>query len=328
MVGANDVIHVWQRCHGCGAQPIVGPCFECQTCPSGPDNALCNRCYGSLEARALTHPASESYAALLGIAIDRPHDFKRVEGSAAHDCASWLTVRHPAAAAPVIADGFIVRPEFCVGRESFMGSYAFAIGPAPTLLLTALHILSHLSMSKRIDCSPRNDSYSGRELPAMVTKVNLYDVFHPNWMATDLGYADKMLVLPNARLGDDEPFSQRDIAAFRPHPSARLTPTRLAKRPPRVGDPVWLALRPEPGARERAAACVVVEQTDQTLIFRYAASHASEAHTSGAPLVDIEGEVVGINIGRGRFEGAHFGHANHVASIRRHLEAVQPSSFT
>src|SRR5919201_3732442 len=40
----SELIHIWYRCHNCGMQPIVGQRFECQTCPSGPDNDLCEKC--------------------------------------------------------------------------------------------------------------------------------------------------------------------------------------------------------------------------------------------------------------------------------------------
>jgi S1-C subfamily serine protease len=46
-------------------------------------------------------------------------------------------------------------------------------------------------------------------------------------------------------------------------------------------------------------------------------------YSSGAPILDEDGCVVGINTGLGRFEGREFGHANPVSSIRAHLaEAI------
>ena len=46
----------------------------------------------------------------------------------------------------------------------------------------------------------------------------------------------------------------------------------------------------------------------------------------GLTLLDKNGEVVGINVGAGRFKGERFGHANHVENIRRHLSTCKDIS--
>src|SRR5262249_42176828 len=143
------------------------------------------------------------------------HELKPFAGQPLVGCSSWLAVpAPPSKPAPAVADGFVVRPEFYMGRPSFFGTYAFTVATKPTLMLTALQTMSALVQSAGVDCSGGNASYSGRELPALVTRVSLYDVFARNWMITDLGSAGAMLRLPNARIGDEEPFSYRDIAAF------------------------------------------------------------------------------------------------------------------
>jgi hypothetical protein len=131
-----------------------------------------------------------------------------------------------------------------------------------------------------------------------------------------------MLTLPGARVGDEEPFSQRDIAAFRTE-SSSLFRAKLADRPPAVGEPIWLVVRRGQGTTERTIEAVVVELTDRTLVFRFMASEPLPSYTSGAPLVNFIGEVVGINIGSGFVDGYRFGHGNHVASIRRHLDLTK-----
>jgi Trypsin-like peptidase domain len=181
--------------------------------------------------------------------------------------------------------------------------------------------MSSLLQDKGIDASANNHSYSGHELPRIVTGVNLYDVFASNWMAALLGRAVSMLPLPNARIKDEEPCSQRDIAAFVVDSTARISPAPLADCRPGVGEPIWLVAKPESGQQQRTIAATVVEQTDTTFIFRYLdATAAMPRFTSGAPLVNRAGEVVAINVGFGTLDGRRFGHGNHVASIRRHLE--------
>lgn len=315
-----EQVHVWKRCHACNASPITGPRFECQTCPDGPDNDLCERCYSAHIEGRVKHPMPGSLAALAGLHADRQHQFIRCPGVSRLGCLPWLEVSGGRATASRIPDHFAVRPEFRVGRESFIGSYGFVVAGRPPILLTCLHVLGSLIQEQRIDASANNHAYTGHELPRVVTGVNLYDVFAPHWMAAPLGRALSMLALPNARIKDEEPFSQRDIAAFVVDSAARVSPAPLADRLPGVGEPVWLVVKPEGGQQQRTIAATVVEQTEATFIFRFLDDTAAMPRfTSGAPLVNRAGEVVAINVGFGTFEGRCFGHGNHADSIRRHL---------
>jgi hypothetical protein len=314
---ATELIHVWNRCHACGAEPIVGLRFQCQTCPLGPDSDLCEACHRGFEQGRVRHPAPENREAPRG-----PHVFRAYEGVPREQVSHWLAVPWVAAPAPAVLDHCVVRPEFRCGRESVFGSYGFVVadenGGAP-LLLTALHVLDEVCKAKRIDCSTANAAYSGRELPQHITGVQLYDVYALQWMLAELGPAGPMLVLPDARICPVEPNSHRDIAAFRVAPSTPVRPLRLADVPPAVGEPVWLAVNVGRGARERTIPAVVVESTERTFVFRYAGQAAMPPFTSGAPLLNRKGEAVGINAGCGLLDGHRLGHGNNVASIRRHL---------
>ena len=186
-------------------------------------------------------------------------------------------------------------------------------------MLTALHVLDELAKFNGVDCTDSNLAYTGRELPSLVTSVQLYDLFAPKWMLAELGTAGDMLPLPDARIGAIEPYSQRDVAAFRVAPSASIHPLRLAAALPAKGEPIWLAVNRGGGLRERTIQAIAVEITGQTLIFRFAAGATMPPHTSGAPLLNRAGDVVGINVGCGMLEGNLLGHGAHVSSMRRHL---------
>lgn len=312
-------IHVWSHCHACGMQPIVGRRFGCQTCPRGPDTDLCERCHDAWHLGLIRHPPSQHRMAHASTAR---HAFRLCEGQPAGHYLPWLEVPFAAAASPAIPQGFVVRPEFRSKNESCFGPYAFALRlkpGGPSLVLTALHVMDEFARSNGIDCSFANPAYSGRELPRLLTRAVFYDVFAPQWPLAELGTAGQMLVLPDARLGEEEPRAQRDLAAFLADPGAKLSPGRLAERPPPVGQSIWLAVPAKRGSPARTVAGVVVEQTDQTLIFRYAPGLDIPRGTSGAPLVDRAGHVVGINIGGGFVDGRGLGHACHVGSIRRLL---------
>jgi hypothetical protein len=314
----DALVHIWNRCHGCGAAPIVGLRFTCQICPAGADNDLCATCYHLFEQGQLKHPPPEAREAPAG-----PHVFRSFEGIEREKAAPWLTVPWCAAPAPAVPDRFVLRPEFRSGRESFFGSYAFVVaaedGGVP-LVLTALHVLDELAKFRGIDCSEGNAAYSGRELPHELTGVQLYDPFAANWILSELGAAGEMLTLPHARNCTAEPYSQRDVAAFRALPASKFEPLRLARALPVVGDPVWLAVNLGRGVTERTGAAVVAEITDDTFVFRYAKPMALPPYTSGAPLLNRAGEVVGVNAGGGTLDGYRIGHGAHVASLRRHFD--------
>ena len=288
------------------------------SCPAGPDNDLCEACYRAFERGRVEHPAPGSYAKRTGRV---GHAFRVREGASPDRYKPWLAVPRPDARGASVPDRFVVRPEFCAGRESFFGPYAFVVdsedGGQP-LVLTALHVMDDLIKSVGPDCTVQNLSYTGEELPGVVTEVRLYDVFAENWMVAELGSARSMLVLPEARVGEEEPLSDRDVAAFRVSQSARVTVGRLAAETPRPGDPVWLVSR-RPASNLRTIGAVVVETTDRTFILRFANPEEIAPYSSGAPLLDQKGAVVGINVGSGWFCGQRFGHGNHARSIRRHL---------
>ncbi len=186
-------------------------------------------------------------------------------------------------------------------------------------MLTALHVLDELAKFRGVDCSDGNMAYTGRELPYQVTGVRLYDPFSLNWMLAEVGTAGDMLPLPNARIAAVEPFSQRDIAAFRIVSSTSFHPLQLAAVPPIVGEPIWLAANRGRGVRERTIPAVVVEITKETQLFRFATQATMPPHTSGAPLLNRLGEVVGINVGGGMLDEYRLGHGSHVGSMRHHL---------
>ena len=315
--GDADLVHIWNHCHACGLAPITGWRFSCQTCPAGAHNDLCEVCYSKFEQGQLKHPPPEAREAPPG-----RHVFRRFEGTERRQVAPWLAVPWCNAPAPMVPDRFVVRPEFRSGRESFFGSYAFVAaaedGGTP-LIVTALHVLDELAKFRRVDCSEENPSYSGRELPDQVTVVQLYDPYAANWVLSELGSANEMLHLVHARIGAVEPYSQRDVAAFRTLPSSNFHPLRLASALPAAGEPVWLAANPGRGIRERTIQAIAVEITDETFVFRFAKAVTLPPYTSGAPLLNHSGEVIGVNVGGGTLDGYSLGHAAHAVSLRRHF---------
>jgi len=265
------------------------------------------------------HPSANSPADGLTLGA---HEFDAHEGKNPDQYDLWSKVSDTRCAPPAsLPPRFLVRPELRNGADSYFVSHAFVVrsenGSEP-IILTALHTLDELIKRKGIDCTEDNRAYTGHELPRHIEAVQLYDLAARNWMIAELGAAGNMLVLPGARIGGEEPYSQRDIAAFRAGPCRSLTPIGLAGADPVVGEPISLVARGIGGTKPDQFPAVVVELTESTMIFRFQGQELPP-HTSGAPLMNSYGDVVGINVGGGSFGGRLFGHANQVTSIRRHL---------
>lgn len=323
-----SMVHLWNHCHNCNAAPIVGSRYECTECPTGPDNDLCASCFRLFEQGKIAHPAENTPNAALFQGKDTSgHIFNVHEGRPADGFADWLKVGQPTAFCPPLRHPFVVRPIFNGGGDAAIGSYAFAAsvekdGCQYPLLFTALHVMDHLIKLAGIDCTDGNAGYTGAELPSLVTGVNLFDVFAANWMMAPLGTAGPMLTLPDARLGDEEPESYRDIAAFRLHSDAldHLRPLPLARQAPGIGEPVWLITLLPGQTGQQSLQAVVVESTGKILVFKYADPDKRPQYASGSPLVNRSGEIAGILVGGGQLEDQRLGHACHAGNIKNHLE--------
>src|SRR6185437_1242565 len=299
MSGGKEV-HIWHACHHCGQSPISGPRYHCETCRMGPESDLCTACYTAYARGRVPHPvANDPFKTAR-------HHFVAVPGKSAELFLSWLEPSPPAVVPPKVTAGSLVRPEFIYGKASSFGSYASVVQVGPrTLVLTALHVLDEVAKNNGVDTAVENTGYTGKELPRVITEVNLYDALQEKWMFHVLGTAGEMLVLPNARSNVEEPFAHRDIAAFIANGTANVKGIRLAEATPGVGEAVWLAARFEGGAQLRAA--VVVDKTELSFVFRYLDKPRGPKYTSGAPILDVNGEVVAINVGGGCLEDQHLG---------------------
>ncbi len=299
--------------------PILGSRFHCLTCGSSPDCDLCSGCYADYRAGRITHPLNPPSARAAA-----SHQFRVISGTPASRYSGWLkhNDRSPALPPPV-ATGLVVRPEFRFASTSAFGGHGVVIRfRSQCLLLTALHVMDDVCRSCGIDAGAHNPHYRPEELPSLITSVRLYDVLRPRWMLHPLGEAGKMLVLAHARTADEEPFSSRDIAAFRIDAAGQLAPGRLAETEPQPGDPVWLVVAMPDGRRARRARVIERSTSPDSFIFRYDDAEEMPKYTSGSALLDKHGSVVGINIGLGKLDGREFGHANPLASIRAHLEGA------
>lgn len=307
-------IHMWHSCNSCNAKPIVGVRYECQNCVAGPERDLCGECYqqflqGSLEHSVTTNVSGE------------PPKFQCREGRDSNEFADWLKIPIKNTLAPLIRDKFVIRPEFCVGYNSFFGSYGFIVKTEiGAVMLTALHVMDELIKTNNIDATLSNKSYTGKEIPSLIDKVNMYDVSQERWMFHELGVCEAMLTLPEARLGAEEPNSALDISGFKVNNDHLFNPSSLASTTPSIGDTVWVGIKTSDSPQPLKA--VVVNVSQNGMVYRYQSEQTRIQYSSGLPILNNEGEVVAINVGVGHYEGFKFGHGNPVQSINKHLSST------
>lgn len=233
----------------------------------------------------------------------------------------WLVLSSVALAqtAPTVAPCSVLEPRFTVDGKSVAAGKMFALKVGEkTLLLTAHHLLGP---NGGLPAQLGPD-----EVVAKVASVGLTDASDGK---TSCGRSVKALKVAGAApmAGGD---ASTDLAVFVPAPvetkdrltTTALAPLALAAAAPKVGDPVWLASRVQ-GREGMAWAAKVVEVQANALYLEYADKELDLTATSGAPILDAKGAVVGLNLGGGKMDdGALIGAASPVGALKSRVETA------
>lgn len=217
--------------------------------------------------------------------------------------------------APEIAAGSVLRPVFTLADgKTFEAGTAFAADLAgETVVLTAHHLFGPVGgLPVQIGAD---------ELTGAVKRARFVDA----WSKEKVGTDTTPVRVPGAHVMAQDAVG--DLALFRlPASFDRISSgtqvpfhaLTLAAADPKLGDPVWLAASVI-GSDARLHAAKVVEVKPTFLFIEYAGAPLDLTATSGAPIVNARGEVVGINLGGGLDNGKTIGAAGPVSSIRKNL---------
>lgn len=223
-------------------------------------------------------------------------------------------------AAPELAQGEVFRPEFRVKNKKVLAGTAFALDVDGTVVaVTAFHLFG--------PPGGLDAAVPAKDLPNIVRSVGLRDA----WTDAPVAETGPALPLPDAVVMGG-PTASLDLAAFPLLPTDPAAPpvegaipahpAKLAAALPKVGDPVWLAaplMNAAPDAPHLLPA-KVVEVNKDWLFYSFADTALDLTATSGGPVLNAAGEVVGVHLGGGKVESELVGSANPLPAHKDRLQ--------
>lgn len=185
-----------------------------------------------------------------------------------------------------INKNFILRPSFETSQGTLEAGTAFAVKVEEEenpIIITAMHLFGP-------DGGLEEEVFANY-LPNFVKKAQFNDAFEDS----ETIESSKVVLIPEAK---PIPEINKDIAAFIADKDAKVSTAEIYAGKLKVGETVWLAasvLDGEPQDKKLHKAVVTISN-EKMLEFKYENPNLNLRATSGAPILNSEGMVVGINL--------------------------------
>jgi len=204
------------------------------------------------------------------------------------------------------------KPSFASSEGEHTAGTAFVvIYRSDFYAVTAHHLFSEAGGFSR--------EYSWKELPELVSKVTIQSLSNES-----INYSTGKAIPIKGAKSVSNWTGKNDIAIFKLDQKPRHY-LKIAEASPEVGDPVWLYglvyNRPETLLLHEA---VVVESDNNWLSYEFKDSGLVLNGTSGAAILDSNGNVVSINLSGGEDEGKLYGYGNPLVSIKDKFNTYVP----
>lgn len=221
-------------------------------------------------------------------------------------------VPDPLIRAPEVSRESIFRPAFLTseGRLEAGTGFVVSLPGRPTPVgVTALHLFGPAGGLAR--------EVTSAELPAFVRAVTPADLGGKD----DLVPGGRMLLLRRASHPTPSDDFSGDLAAFELPAEYAPYALRIAPQLPKAEERVWLIARLSSlSDTERLHAAKVVSASATALWYAFDDAEIALRGTSGAPVVNAAGEVVGVNLGAARKNGRRLAYANPGPSVLGQLQ--------
>lgn len=218
--------------------------------------------------------------------------------------------------APLGVDRSACRPSFTVDGQTYQAGTGFLVeGGGKTWIVTAHHVFGQ--------GGGMPTDISWQDLPAKVPTLRCQPLNGRRLWTTGAPVA-----IPGAAPGEHED-TLNDIAAFAIEIDAPMRPfvLKLAAQPPKPRDTVWLLASLAGGAPPSQMlhrATVAKVSPGGGMIFLYDNPNLEIRATSGAAILNGEGQVVGVNFGGGPKNGRIYGFATGLPALRAAIDRPRP----
>jgi hypothetical protein len=181
---------------------------------------------------------------------------------------------------------------------TFSAGTAFAVEleeESVSLVLTAYHLFG--------ESGGLDEQIPASVLPDVFEKVVFTDAYNDS----ECGECEKILKIEDA---DTYPEVNKDIVAFYYGENLNANRLKLSSKLPKKGETVWLAAPTILSVEPRLHKAKVKSASNKMLVFEYEEKDIELTATSGAPILNSKGEVVGLNAAGGEQNGKKIGVAN------------------
>jgi hypothetical protein len=209
--------------------------------------------------------------------------------------------------APHISDKFILNPTFDTKVGTYSAGTAFPLsfeGENETLIITAFHNFGPAAGLK--------EQVKSEELPNFLIRT----VFEAPFDKEVAIVSVKPIPVPGAAPANIS--VNKDLAIFIAPKDNDLPAAKLAVKKPAIGEHVWLASNLIKGAEmnKKLHEAIVTLSSEKEVDYRFVTKGIDLKATSGSPILNSKGEVVGINLGGNKAAEDLVGVGNPAASIR------------
>lgn len=218
-----------------------------------------------------------------------------------------------AVADPPVPKNALYKPTFLILDDSWTAGTAFLVrveGQSGLFLITANHLLGpDAGLKSQMTPDDIASQVKG------VVALSMQDISKALWFPNFIKIADAGSVESQAYA--------KDLAVFKSSDVPELQVLELAAEAPKKGDRVWIFARQRGDDSPALLAATVVDSDTDKLTYIFDQADFRLPGTSGAPVLNEQGKVVGMNLAGGPTANKAFkGWANPVTSIRTELTSV------